>query len=67
MKKSYIRETEIGDPDKSTIRIFLAGDSIAEGIGSSSFEKSLGGRLVAKLSHNNHVLFVNSAKYFPLM
>lgn len=61
MNKSYIREIERGDAKKPKLRIFLAGDSIAEGIGSSGFEKSLGGRLVAKLSHNNHVLFVNSA------
>ena len=60
-KVSYAGQTEYGN-STSELRVLLAGDSIATGVGSTSFETSLPGRLVNELSKTHRVIFTNVAK-----
>lgn len=62
MKVSYAGQSEYGDISKPKMNVLLAGDSISAGVGSSSFENSLAGRLVNEVSKDNHVIFTNVAK-----
>ena len=61
LKVSYAGVTEHGNKSKPALRVFLAGDSIAAGVGASSPESSMAGRLADGLAKSHHVLFNNSA------
>ncbi len=60
-KVPYAGVTEHGKKSKPVFRVFLAGDSIAAGVGASSPESSMAGRLAYGLAKSHHVLFNNSA------
>ena len=54
-------KSEHGNRTKPDIKVFLAGDSVAAGVGASSFDTSIGGRLANSLAKNNWVTFTNVA------
>ncbi|MBI2581485.1 hypothetical protein HYV85_06835 [Candidatus Woesearchaeota archaeon] len=61
-KQSFAGQTEHGNKTKPKLKLFLAGDSVAAGVGASSFNASIGGRIASALAKENHVIFTNAAK-----
>ncbi|MBI2143270.1 hypothetical protein HYU20_02925 [Candidatus Woesearchaeota archaeon] len=61
-KQSFAGQTEHGNKTKPELKLFLAGDSVAAGVGASSFSTSMGGRIASALARENHVSFTNAAK-----
>lgn len=60
-KTEYTQDVNIGNPGSPTLKVFMSGDSIAAGVGASSFETSTSGRLANFLAKDNHLIFVNEA------
>ena len=60
--QSFAGKTELGKKSAPELDVFLAGDSVAAGVGASSFGVSLAGRLANGLAGNHHVIFTNVAK-----
>lgn len=58
----YTQDVKLGNKDKPTLRVFMRGDSIAAGVGASSFETSTPGRLANFLAKENNLIFVNEAE-----
>jgi len=61
-KTEYTQNLKLGDKDKPTLKVFISGDSIAAGVGASSFETSTAGRLASFLAMKNKLTFINEAK-----
>lgn len=59
-KTTYAGVTEYGDKSKPEFKLFMAGDSLAAGVGASNANKSLAG-LVAQSFPGKHVTFTNFA------
>ncbi len=57
----YSQTYEAGDKIKPVFKVLVTGDSIAAGVGSSSFETSVTGRIANYLSENHHVILKNGA------
>ena len=55
----YVQDLKVGKG--KVLKVFMSGDSIAAGVGASSFGTSTSGRLVNYLSDNYYVDFVNEA------
>ncbi len=60
-KQSFAGHSEHGNKPAPELKVFLAGDSVAAGIGATSFNTSLGGRLANSLAKDHHVIFTNAA------
>ena len=60
-KQSFAGQSEHGNKSAPQLKLFLAGDSVAAGVGASSFNTSLGGRLANSLAKDHHVIFTNAA------
>ena len=60
--RSFAGNTELGRKSAPELDVFLAGDSVAAGVGASSFETSLAGRLANGLAGDHSVIFTNAAK-----
>lgn len=58
-KTVFTGDKILGQEGKPVFRLFVAGDSIGAGVGASSFEKSVVGRLGDYLSKNNKVYIEN--------
>ena len=56
---SYARKTILGESNKPLFRLFIAGDSVGAGVGASSFETSVAGRLGEYFAKNYQVEFEN--------
>lgn len=61
-KTEYTQDVKLGSKDKPTLRVFMSGDSIAAGVGASSFETSTPGRLANFLAKENNLIFINEAE-----
>ncbi len=61
IKTIYVGKRELGDEKKPQYRIFLTGDSIGAGVGASSFETSVGGRVAGYFAGERHVTFENKS------
>ena len=61
-KTEYTQNLKLGDKGKPTLKVFMSGDSIAAGVGASSFETSTAGRLASFLAMKNKLTFINEAK-----
>ncbi len=61
-KKSFAGISEHGSRFNPLLRIFIAGDSLAAGVGASRFENSLAGRIAIAFAKRNHVILTNTAK-----
>lgn len=61
-KTVFTKSMELGDNSKPEFNLFVAGDSVAAGVGASSFETSVGGRLAVYLASNYKVIFRSEAK-----
>jgi len=62
VKKDFVKDFELGDPKNTVLKMYLGGDSIAAGVGATSFNTSIGGRLAEYLAQNHRVIFVNKSK-----
>lgn len=62
LKNLYTMNSEYGNSQSPELRVLLAGDSIAAGVGATSAETGMAGRIGAELGRKNHVTFTNSAK-----
>ncbi len=60
-QKLYPLNSEYGSSKSPELRVLLAGDSIAAGVGASSPETGMAGRIGAELGKKNHVIFTNIA------
>ena len=58
-KKVYSGKFEIGNKSKPGINVLISGDSIGAGVGASSFETSVAGRIGHHLSKKNYVSLNN--------
>lgn len=56
---SYARKTTLGSTASSNFKLFIAGDSVGAGVGASSFETSVAGRLGAHFAKAHYVNFEN--------
>ncbi len=61
-KIAYMESFRLYEKGKSKLNMLFAGDSIAAGVGASSFETSAAGRLVQHFSENHNLNFINKAK-----
>ena len=59
-KMSYAGTTEYGEKSKPEFKLFMAGDSLAAGVGASNANKSLAGRVAGSFP-GKHVVFTNIA------
>ncbi|MBI2144938.1 SGNH/GDSL hydrolase family protein [Candidatus Woesearchaeota archaeon] len=59
-RKSYAGKSKHGNSRK-TLKILIAGDSLAAGVGASSFGKSLAGRIATTLAKHHTVILTNVA------
>ena len=51
----------VGDSKSPALKLFISGDSVAAGVGASTFEKSVSGRIAQYLAKDHTVLFQNEA------
>lgn len=58
-KDSFEKELELGKKSNPHLRLTVYGDSVGVGIGATSFEKSLAGRVVNYLASDHFVIFKN--------
>lgn len=56
------REFVLVDNSKPSFKLFIDGDSVAAGVGASSFENSVAGRIAAYMSGKYSLHFANSAQ-----
>ncbi len=56
---SFARKIALGDKSKPIFKLFIAGDSVGAGVGSSSFEKSVAGLLAENFAKDHFVQFEN--------
>jgi len=61
-KTTYTKSAEFGHKDKQKFRLLILGDSVAAGVGASSFETSVSGRVALDLAKDRHVIFQSNAK-----
>jgi len=61
-KTTWAGKGELGDNSQPTFRLFIAGDSIAAGVGSSRFETSVTGRLANYFAKDHFVSYENVSK-----
>ena len=62
IKNTFILKTDIGDSSKPTFKLFVGGDSVGAGVGASSFETSVAGRLAVYFAKDHFVQFESQAK-----
>lgn len=58
---SWSGKRELGEKTKPVFRLFIAGDSVGAGVGSTSFETSLAGRLANYFAQDHFVHYENVA------
>lgn len=58
---TYARRTQLGNNTKPPLKVFIDGDSVGAGVGATSFETSLAGRIGNFLSENYFVEFENKS------
>lgn len=61
-KTKYTQDVNLGGENEPILKVFMSGDSIAAGVGASSFETSTAGRLANFLARGNNLIFINEAK-----
>lgn len=61
-KVVYTKSFKLIGKGKSKLKILMVGDSIAAGVGASSFENSIPGRLVKYFSGSHRLDFINKAR-----
>jgi hypothetical protein len=52
----------LGDSDKTTFNLFIAGDSVGAGVFASNFENSVAGRVGSHFAKDKYVNFENISK-----
>lgn len=60
-KTSFAKELELGGKNKPALRLTVYGDSVGAGVGATSFDTSLAGRLANYLAVDHHVIFKNQS------
>lgn len=60
-QNKFINKTELGDKTNPVVKLFISGDSVAVGVGASSFETSVAGRIGSFYAQKNYVQFENQA------
>ncbi len=60
-KKTYVGKKTLGNPKNPEFHLFLDGDSVGAGVGASSFETSVGGRISGFYAQKYYVHFVNQS------
>ncbi|HSX57698.1 MAG TPA: SGNH/GDSL hydrolase family protein [Candidatus Saccharimonadales bacterium] len=58
-KTTYARKTTLGSSNNPTFKLWIAGDSVGAGVGASSFENSVAGRLGEYFAKDHQVIFEN--------
>lgn len=61
VKKVYVGQKVLGDSKNTQFNLFVDGDSVGAGVGASSFETSVAGRVAQFYAQKNHVNFVNNS------
>lgn len=61
VKNPHVGKHELGDKKNSEFRLFFGGDSVAAGIGATSFETSVSGRVANYVARDKFVIFENNA------
>lgn len=61
IKKTYSESLQLGEKNQKVIKMFVAGDSLAAGVGASSFENTIAGRVAMELASNRRVEFISEA------
>lgn len=61
IKTTYTQDFELGDKSNPELKLFIAGDSVATGVGASRFETSVSGRVATYLAKENYVSLINRA------
>lgn len=60
-KITYTQDLVLGDPKDPPLKVFIDGDSVGAGVGATSFEKSLVGRLSGYLAKDHYVALKNES------
>lgn len=58
---SFADELELGDKNDPALSLFISGDSVAEGVGATSFMTSVAGRVAEYYAQDHYVSFQNHA------
>lgn len=58
---TFPKSLTLGDNKGPALKLFISGDSVAAGVGASTFEKSVSGRIAWYLAKDHTVLFQNEA------
>ncbi|MEX0621876.1 MAG: SGNH/GDSL hydrolase family protein [Candidatus Woykebacteria bacterium] len=62
VKTTYTQDVQLGNKSNRQLEIFIAGDSVATGVGASSFDTSVSGRVANYLAEENYVVLTNRAE-----
>lgn len=60
-KTTYTGSFNLGNRESPALRVFIGGDSVATGVGASSFETSLAGRIANYLAQEKFIILTNEA------
>lgn len=58
---TFAGEKNIGDSNNPKFNLFVDGDSVGAGVGASSFDTSVAGRVAAYYAKNNYVHIINNS------
>lgn len=58
-KTTYARKTTLGNRENPVFKLFIAGDSVGAGVGATSFESSVAGRIGNHFATDHFVKFEN--------
>lgn len=61
VKKVYVGQKSLGDAKNPEFDLFVDGDSVGAGVGASSFETSVAGRVAEFYAQKYHVNFINNS------
>lgn len=60
--KKFPASASFGEKSNPTLKLFITGDSVAAGVGATTFENSVSGRIARYLAQNHYILFQNEAE-----
>ncbi len=61
VKKTYTGKKDLVDPKNKKFKLFIDGDSVGAGVGATSFETSVAGRIAIELSKKYYVQLENNS------
>lgn len=59
--QEFKRDAKLGDSNKKSLKFFVTGDSLAVGLGATTFETTVAGRVANYLTQDNFVEFKNES------